>query len=309
MTALSHKIHKLRAPAKINWFLHITGRRADGKHLLQSAIQLIDLCDELSFDLRSDSRIERIDQGATPADMPADDLSVRAAKLLQAHCKQRQGCTITLNKRIPSGAGLGGGSSDAALTLAALNQLWGCDLSRDELMALGLQLGADVPFFLFGQSAWAEGIGEQLYALDIAPADEAEADTGTRLLLIKPQRGVATAQAYSHPLLVRDTPHITRPSRLEMHTLWQSTHNDLQAVAELIEPSVRLALDLAHAHGVSNLARMSGSGSAVFAPRAHAVTYTPQLPPGFTAFDVRTLAHHPEMAALLQHDEPLAVPA
>jgi 4-diphosphocytidyl-2-C-methyl-D-erythritol kinase len=294
------RLARLKAPAKINWFLHITGRRGDGKHLLQSAMQLVDLYDEMSFDLRDDSVIERIDLGDTPADMPASDLSVRAAKLLQAHCGVPLGCTLTLDKRIPSGAGLGGGSSDAALTLAALNQLWGCGLSREQLMALGLQLGADVPFFLFGQSAWAEGIGEQLHALEVFDvSSDDSAQTGQALLLIKPERGVATAQAYGHVLLKRDTPAVPRHARISTRSLWQQHANDLQPVAELIEPGVSLALELAKVHGGQGLARMSGSGSAVFAPRDPALGYAPHLPAGFTAFEVRTLNAHPEMAALL----------
>jgi 4-diphosphocytidyl-2-C-methyl-D-erythritol kinase len=293
------RLARLKAPAKINWFLHITGRRADGKHMLQSAMQLIDLCDEMSFDLRDDGVIHRIDLGATPADMPSSDLSVRAAQLLQAHCGVTLGCTLTLDKRIPSGAGLGGGSSDAALTLAALNQLWSCGLSREELMALGLQLGSDVPYFLFGRTAWAEGIGEQLHALEVFDvSSDDSAQNGQPLLLIKPERGVATAQAYGHVLLKRDTPAVPRLTRISMRSLWQQHTNDLQPVAELIEPGVSLALELAQAHGGLGQARMSGSGSAVFAPRDPKLSYAPRLPAGFSAYCVRTLQTHPGLAAL-----------
>ena len=152
-----------QAPAKLNLFLHVTGRRADGYHLLQTAFQLIDRCDTLEIEVRADSRIVRSnDIPGVPAE---SDLIVRAAQLLQRHTGCKQGANLTLHKILPMGGGLGGGSSDAASTLIALNHLWQTGLSKMDLMALGLQLGADVPFFIFGENAFAEGVGEELCAI------------------------------------------------------------------------------------------------------------------------------------------------
>ena len=165
------------APAKLNLFLHVTGRRADGYHLLQSVFMLIDWCDTLHFERRSDGHIQRHDL-STP--LPADDLIVRAARLLQSTTGTAQGADISIDKRIPAQAGMGGGSSDAASTLLALNRLWQLNLPLPRLEALGLQLGADVPFFLRGHNAWVEGVGEQITPIELPPRPLLRAQTGGR---------------------------------------------------------------------------------------------------------------------------------
>jgi 4-diphosphocytidyl-2-C-methyl-D-erythritol kinase len=279
----------LPAPAKINLFLQVTGRRADGLHCVQSVMQLVDLHDLIDLQARDDGIIERVDAGDTPADLPADDLCVRAARLLQPHAAPGAGCTIKLTKRIPSGAGLGGGSSDAATVLMGLNRLWGLRLDAAQLMSLGLQLGADVPFFIFGRTAWAEGIGEQLGAFDVEPAS---------WLLVKPPRGVATAQVYRHVMLRRDAPPLSRHELQRaggLRALLAATRNDLQPVAELIEPGIALAQAIAASRAERDaagrpMARMSGSGSCVFARSDLPV---PALLPGWFGARVRALAAHP----------------
>ncbi|MEI8324126.1 MAG: 4-(cytidine 5'-diphospho)-2-C-methyl-D-erythritol kinase, partial [Betaproteobacteria bacterium] len=181
------------APAKLNLFLHITGRRADGYHLLQSAFVLLDWHDTLHFEVRSDARISREDIGAT---LPAQDLIVRAAQALQAHTQCRAGVHIVVEKRIPAQAGMGGGSSDAASCLLALNRLWGLNLPLPALTRIGLALGADVPFFLQGHNAWVEGVGDVMQPIEIAQA---------RLLVLKPPQGLDTASIFSSALLNRDS--------------------------------------------------------------------------------------------------------
>lgn len=185
------------APAKINLFLRITAQRADGMHELQTAFQFIDLCDELKFNLRQDGQILRISESAIT---PEQDLCVRAAKVLQAHCKSVCGVDIELTKRIPMGGGLGGASTDAATTLLVLNKLWGVGLSEDELANLGCQLGADVPVFIRGKAAWAEGVGEQLTQINV---DEAW------YLVINPNVHVSTAEMFAHSQLTRNSPKLT----------------------------------------------------------------------------------------------------
>lgn len=249
------------APAKINLFLHITGRRADGYHLMQSVFVLLDLCDTLHIDTRMDGRISRTDidshshLGSDP--LPSDDLCVRAARLLQAATGCTQGAHIQLDKRIPTQAGLGGGSSDAASTLLALNRLWRTGLSRAELSAIGLTLGADVPFFLLGDNAWVEGIGEQLTAIDYPP---------TRFMLLKPPVGLSTIQIFTDHNLKRDTKPatITGFAEIENEHKHLFGRNDLQPVAETHCPDIRHCVELLKAHQPS--ARMTGSGSTVFAP-------------------------------------------
>ncbi|WP_201524730.1 4-(cytidine 5'-diphospho)-2-C-methyl-D-erythritol kinase, partial [Bordetella pseudohinzii] len=190
-------LYDVPAPAKLNLFLHIVGRRADGYHLLQSVFRFIDLCDTLSFEARADGAIERAYE--LPGVAPEQDLVVRAARALQAATGTKQGARIGLDKRIPQGGGLGGGSSDAATTLIALNRLWGCGLSRRELMALGLPLGADVPVFIFGQSAFAQGVGEDLQAVALPPA---------AYLVLQPEASVPTAEIFSAPDLTHDSKHV-----------------------------------------------------------------------------------------------------
>ena len=183
------------APAKINLFLHVVGRRADGYHLLQTVFRFIDFGDELRFAPRADDLI--VAANPLPGVAPACDLTVRAATLLRAAAGICRGVTIALDKRIPQGGGLGGGSSDAATTLIALNRLWGCGRSSGELQALGLQLGADVPIFIHGRSAFAEGVGERFS--DVAPPP-------AWYLVTMPDVAVPTADIFRAPDLRRDTP-------------------------------------------------------------------------------------------------------
>ncbi|MFM1817934.1 MAG: 4-diphosphocytidyl-2-C-methyl-D-erythritol kinase, partial [Pseudomonadota bacterium] len=185
------------APAKLNLFLHITGRRPDGYHLLQSAFMLIDWQDTLHFELRADGRISRED---LTVELPPDDLITRAARLLQSSTGCSQGAHIAVDKQIPAQAGMGGGSSDAASCLLALNRLWNLNLSTQQLAALGLQLGADVPFFIQGRNAWVQGIGEDITPLNLPAA---------RFLVIKPQAGLETAKIFADSQLKRDTKHAT----------------------------------------------------------------------------------------------------
>jgi len=256
-------IHDVPAPAKLNLFLHVTGRRSDGYHLLQSVFMLIDWCDELHFDLRAGPALSREDLGD---ELPADDLCLRAARALQAATGCMQGVHISIAKNIPSQAGMGGGSSDAASTLLALNQLWNLQLTRSELQTLALPLGADVPFFLQGHDAWVQGIGEILEPL---PAGLLQA--GQPFVVIKPQAGLETRLIFSHPELKRDTQAATIAgfAREQAREPFQFGRNDLQPVAELLCPEITQALTWLARQGLGG--RMTGSGSAVFAPAVHAI--------------------------------------
>ncbi|MDM7463337.1 4-(cytidine 5'-diphospho)-2-C-methyl-D-erythritol kinase [Tepidimonas taiwanensis] len=248
------------APAKLNRFLHVTGRRADGYHELQSVFQLIDWCDTLHFETRRDGRLSREDlrgaDGDTPP-LPADDLCLRAARALQSASGCPLGVHIVLDKRIPQQAGLGGGSSDAASTLIALNRLWGLHWPRSALMAIGERLGADVPFFLGGRNAWVEGIGERLKPLDLPPA---------RFLVVKPAAGVPTAAIFqAHDLERATPPAIMADFVAHLHDCPRQPwgRNDLQPVAVRLCPDIARALERLADRGLA--ARMTGSGSAVFA--------------------------------------------
>lgn len=242
-------LHDVAAPAKLNLFLHITGRRDDGYHLLQSAFMLLDWHDTLHFELRPGGALSREDLG--PA-LPEDDLGLRAARALQ----QATGCTagahIRVLKRIPAEAGMGGGSSDAASCLLALNRLWGLDLPLPALEAIGLKLGADVPFFLRGRNAWVEGIGERITPIALPPA---------RFVVVKPPRGLSTRDMFDHPALKRDSSGATIAGFAA--DPWRFGHNDLEAVGRQLNPQVSEALDYLASQGLR--ARMTGSGSAVFA--------------------------------------------
>ena len=252
---------RVPAPAKLNLFLHVVGQRPDGYHLLQSVFTFVDLCDYLDFTLRTDGDIERV--GQTIADLrPEDDLIVRAARLLQQHTGTTYGASIRCEKNIPAGAGLGGGSSDAATTLIALNKLWKTGLSRQQLMDLGLQLGADVPVFIFGQSAFAEGIGEQLQAVKIPDY---------YYVLIKPQASVATPTIFKDKSLTRDskpviitdfTGYQTQADAEFNHSVAMFGSNDLEPVACKYANEIDYMLQ-----GLRNNklhARMTGSGSTLF---------------------------------------------
>lgn len=237
------------APAKLNLFLHITGRRPDGYHLLQSVFMLIDWCDTLHFEKRSDGQISRED---LTVKLPADDLITRAARLLQQHTGSTAGAHIAIEKRIPAQAGMGGGSSDAATCLLALNQLWDLHLDLPTLEKLGLQLGADVPFFLRGRNAWVEGVGEQITPIELPPA---------QFWVIKPAAGIETSQIFASPELQRATNAAT--IAVFAADTYDFGHNDLQPVAEALCPDVKQALQVLSHAGMNG--RMTGSGSAVFA--------------------------------------------
>ena len=234
------------APAKINLFLHINGRRADGYHELQTLFQFLEYGDELEFDVRNDGQIQRL--GGLRDVPPEQDLVVRAARALQQAAQCRLGANIRVLKRIPAGAGLGGGSSDAATTLAVLNQLWGLRLPADELATIGLRLGADVPIFLHGHAAWAEGVGERL--IDSEPEEH-------WYLLVTPELHVSTATVFGHPELPRNSPRIS-PADYQ----FEHTRNDCEALVRTLHPAVNQALDALSDFGPC---RMSGTGCAAYA--------------------------------------------
>jgi 4-diphosphocytidyl-2-C-methyl-D-erythritol kinase len=259
-------LYDVPAPAKLNLFLHITGRRPDGYHLLQSVFMLIDWCDTLHFELRTDGQISRTDLGDATASgaetLPAEDLAVRAARALQAACGTTLGVHIGLEKRIPSQAGMGGGSSDAASCLLALQRLWGVRLAPEKLHALALSLGADVPFFLCGSHAWVEGIGEKITPIRLPKA---------QFLVIKPGAGLATQNIFSAPALKRDTDtaRIALFAAQAEDQIYKFGHNDLQPVAQTLCPQINQSLDWLKTHRLEG--RMTGSGSAVFAKTLHDV--------------------------------------
>ncbi|MBV8618368.1 MAG: 4-(cytidine 5'-diphospho)-2-C-methyl-D-erythritol kinase [Curvibacter sp.] len=246
-------IYDVPAPAKLNLFLHITGRRPDGYHLLQSVFMLIDWCDTLHFELRQDGQISREDLAET---LPADDLCVRAARLLKDHAQVREGAHIGVLKRVPSQAGMGGGSSDAASTLLALNRLWKLRLGTTELAALALKLGADVPFFIHGRNAWVEGIGDI-----IRPLTKSSQLPKASFIVVKPQTGLETAKIFSAPELERDKNSATIEGFAADH--YRFGENSLQPVAQRLCPEVTQAIEWLEHQGLNP--RMTGSGSAVFA--------------------------------------------
>jgi 4-diphosphocytidyl-2-C-methyl-D-erythritol kinase len=266
------------APAKLNLFLHVVGRRADGYHLLQTVFRFIDRSDLLHFSLCADGRI--VLATPTPGVAPEDDLTVRAARLLQAAAGCRQGATIRLDKRLPMGGGLGGGSSDAATVLLALNHLWQTGLARGELEKLGLQLGADVPVFIHGRNTFAEGVGEAFTDVDLPPAT---------YLVLHPAVNVPTGVIFGAPELKRDSAPI-RP------TDWRpgQGRNDLEAVAGFLFPVV--AEHLAWLRQYAPQAMMTGSGACVFAgfaDQASAEAVFRQLPQGMNGWLAAGLAEHP----------------
>ena len=300
-------LFNLPAPAKINWFLHVTGRRDDGYHTLQTVFQFIDWCDSIDLVRRDDGNIRRL--GA--AELPEHDLCVRAAVLLQQTAGCRLGVDIQLRKSIPQQAGLGGGSSDAATVLIGLNRLWGLNLSRAGLMRLALQLGADVPVFIFGRNAWAQGVGEELQAVDLP----------TPLwVVVHPARGLSTHAVFSafdltsaataekmsgfaewlnttrNSATRNSAPGLKEPALVEM---WGA--NDLQQPAIAAEPEVGRAMAELLARMARSgaklrfAARMSGSGSAVFAwldsEGAHGAL--DDLPAGWQGRVCSGLSRHP----------------
>lgn len=265
------------APAKLNLFLHVVGRRPDGYHLLQSVFRFVDFGDSLAFSVREDGAVRRTN--ALPGLDPERDLCVRAARLLQEASGCRLGVDITLEKRLPMGGGLGGGSSDAATTLLALNRLWRLNLSREALQRLGLQLGADVPVFVFGESAFAEGVGEILQPVALPPA---------WYVVLVPPVGVPTAEIFRSEELTRDT----IPIKMAAFSTGYG-HNDLEPVVCRKYPQVAETLAWLKAFGD---ARMTGSGACVFAgfateQEAHAVFA--QRPGEVEGFVARGLDQHP----------------
>lgn len=272
--------HVFPAPAKLNLSLLVTGRRADGYHLLQTVFRLIDFSDELRITPRSDSVINRI--GAIPGVAAEDDLTVRAARLLQAASGCTQGADIAVTKRLPMGGGLGGGSSDAATVLMALNRLWGLNWPPERLQALGVQLGADVPVFIFGESALATGIGEQLSALSLPPA---------WYLVLVPPVGVATARVFQDADLIRNSIPLTIPP-----FSFSAGRNDLESVVCRHYPDVERHLSWLRQHGP---ARMTGSGACVFAEfgsEAEARAVLDRVPPTMRGVVARGLDRHPMQA-------------
>lgn len=274
------------APAKINRFLHITGRRPDGYHQLQTVFQFLDYGDTLGFVLRDDSVVRR--SSRLPGIDPETDLTVRAARLLQRHAGETRGVEITIDKRIPPGGGLGGGSSDAATTLWALNCLWRLGLSVDDLAALGLGLGADVPVFVRGQAAWAEGVGEILTPLTL---DE------PWYLVVIPDDQVSTAEIFAAPELTRDCDALTISGFLS------GDHgvNVCEPVVRARYPRVAEALDWL---GRYASARMSGTGACVFASfpaREVADETRRRLPEGWRAFVARGCNRSPLLARVELH--------
>lgn len=268
------------APAKLNLFLHVTGRRSDGYHLLQTVFRFLDFSDQLRFDLRKDGAV-KLNKPITGVP-EEDDLCVRAAKLLQQKSGTNQGVEIFLTKQIPLGGGLGGGSSDAATTLLALNHLWKLGLNNNQLIELGLQLGADVPVFIFGENAFAEGVGEELMPILLPPA--------WYLVLIPPLH-VSTAEVFSSKELTRNTIPITIPP----FSIRQG-HNDLEPVVCQRYPVVAEYLEWLKRLKNTTIVAMSGSGACVFAefetePAARAAFA--QIPAGMSGFVVRGLDHHP----------------
>jgi 4-diphosphocytidyl-2-C-methyl-D-erythritol kinase len=239
----------IAAPAKLNLFLHVTGRRADGYHLLQSAFMLLDWHDTLHFEVRAGGKLSREDLAAP---LPAEDLVLRAARLLQQASGTSHGAHIQVQKRLPAEAGLGGGSSDAASCLLALNRLWKLGMDLPALEKIGLALGADVPFFLRGRNAWVEGVGERITPLELPSA---------RFAIVKPARGLATGEIFGHARLKRDSDSATISGFAA--DPWGFGHNDLEPVARLFCPEVGEAIDWLGSQGLR--ARMTGSGSAVFA--------------------------------------------
>lgn len=268
------------APAKLNLFLHVIGRRSDGYHLLQTLFRFISLYDTLHFSLREDGEVRRTNIIEGVAEQ--QDLCVRAARLLKSETGCRLGVDITLEKYIPMGGGLGGGSSDAATTLIALNRLWTLDLSRERLMQLGLSLGADVPVFVFGENAFAEGVGEQLQAYPLPEA---------WYVVLFPPVHVPTAEVFSHPELTRDTVSITMRA-LESRQK-QQLRNDLQSVVCSLYPEVASYLTWLNNFGE---AKMTGSGACVFAEFAsqrQAEDVLQKLPQEMRGVVAQGLAKHP----------------
>ena len=263
------------APAKLNLFLHLTGRRPDGYHLIQSAMVLIDWHDTLHFERRDDAALARHDLGAA---LPADDLCLRAARLLQRESASPFGVDISIDKRVPWGAGLGGGSSDAASTLLALNRLWGIHWPLERLLDLGLRLGADLPFFLAGRNAWVEGIGERITPAEHAPRSFA---------VVKPAESLGTRSVFEKAGPIPQGRAVILAGFIEAGF----GRNDLQSAAQGLCPAVADVGQWLQEHFGNS--RMTGSGSAVFATVDNAAQTLPALEAGWVGRICRSLEQHP----------------
>ncbi|MDH5229072.1 MAG: 4-(cytidine 5'-diphospho)-2-C-methyl-D-erythritol kinase [Gammaproteobacteria bacterium] len=277
------------APAKLNLFLHITGRREDGYHLLQTIFQFVDYCDQLYFDLRVDKQIRHLNP--LPGVEPGSDLVVRAARLLQQTTACSQGADIRIEKNLPMGGGLGGGSSDAATTLLALNQLWQTGLQIEQLAALGLQLGADVPIFIYGHAAWAEGIGEQITVVN--PPEP-------WYVIITPPVHVDTGKIFSSEQLTRDQQAIKIRDSLN----GQMT-NICQPLVEQLYPPVAAAIEALSAYSP---ARMTGTGACVFASfesQKAAQSVLEKLSPQWQGVVAKALNISPLQARLAAEQSPI----
>ena len=295
-------LHGCPAPAKLNLFLHVNGRRADGYHLLQTVFQLIDHGDVLHFHLRDDGRVRRTTD--VPGVPEEQDLIVRILRLLQAEHLRRHGLAapgidVAIDKVLPMGGGLGGGSSDAATALMAVNRIWGSGLSRQDMMALALPLGADIPFFIFGQNAFAEGVGE-----DLQPV----ATPDCWYVVIEPGVAVPTAAIFCSDHLTRDTKpvriadfsrHLTSRAGLQQFDKKrQFGKNDLQAVASKLFPPVAQAIEWLGSYGD---ARMTGSGACgfcAFSSESECDAVLAEMPTVWRAWKARSLARHPLQAVL-----------
>jgi 4-diphosphocytidyl-2-C-methyl-D-erythritol kinase len=276
----------LPAPAKLNLFLHITGRRDDGYHELQTCFQLLDYGDKLEFELADSPAINF--SSNLNAVAAKDNLIIKAASLLQHSAQVQSGATIKLFKVLPLGAGLGGGSSDAATTLLALNKLWNCSLNNDELALLGLTLGADVPVFIRGHSAWAEGIGEKLTAISLPEH---------WYLVISPDCQVSTKQIFCHEQLTRNSSTITIPA-FPFSGIYSGTKNDCEAVAVKLYPEIDAALNWLNDYAP---ARMTGTGSSIFSrfdTRAAAERILAVLPEELKGFIAQGINKSPVLQAL-----------
>lgn len=274
------------APAKLNLFLHINGRRDDGYHLLQTVFQFLDRADTLAFRRRDDGEVTLAPE--LPGVPAESNLVVRAARALQAATGCALGADITLDKVLPMGGGIGGGSSDAATTLLGLNALWGLGLDEDRLAAIGLALGADVPVFVRGRAAFAEGVGERLQPVDLPEP---------WYLVLTPEAHVSTADVFRHPQLTRHTPAITLAA-FRGGAPETALRNDCEAVVRALSPAVAAALDWLSLHGP---ARMTGTGACCFLPcpdRARAEALLAQSPvPGFVARGRNRSPAHVALAA------------
>jgi 4-diphosphocytidyl-2-C-methyl-D-erythritol kinase len=286
-------LHQVLAPAKLNLFLHITGRKDNGYHLLQSVFMLIDWYDTLHFDLRRDGQVSRED---LTLKLPDDDLITRAARLLQQASGTTLGAHIAIEKSIPAQAGMGGGSSDAATCLLALNKLWKLHFTVNQLAELGLKLGADVPFFLRGENAWVEGVGEIITPISVPPA---------QFVVVKPPEGLETAKIFGSEVLNRES----KPATISVFAAnpFGFGHNDLQPVAQRLCPQISEAIEWLETARLETASlepavvkgRMTGSGSAVFAqvPRGTNLSQMPQVPTTWSLWQIRmcgNLEVHPQ---------------